>query len=285
MALSADALEALNQRRRAYDGKGALVALQPSLVAEPTLANGVPVEITVDSAAQTDITIFYAHGGGGSLGSIDSHRGLVGLLGMAARARTISVGYRLAPEHVFPAGLEDVYTAYRWLIESGTAVVKLVVAGDSAGCTFILSTLMQARADGLPMPAAAVLLSPMVDQTAEAETMDLKAGEDRLVTREGRKASSAMFIGNTDRRDPRLSPLFGDFMGLPPLYIQVGTAECLLDDALFLARNAMLANVEVHLEGWPNMQHVWHLETQTVPEAAVAIEAAGLFIRDRLSRS
>lgn len=272
------------RRRAAYDKKGEQVELKPSLSFEQGTANGVPIEIVTDAEVENDRTILYAHGGGGSLGSIASHRGLVGLLGTAAGARTISIGYRLAPEHVFPAGLEDVYAAYRWLVDSGADLDRVVLAGDSAGCTFVLSALMQARADGLPMPAACVLFSPMVDQTAEAESMDLKAGEDVLVTRAGRAASSAMFIGDTDRRDPRLSPLFGDFAGLPPLYIQVGTSEALLDDSVFLARNAMLANVEVQLEGWPHMQHVWHLEADTLSQARDAISAAGRYIAERLSR-
>jgi acetyl esterase/lipase len=278
LAERSGAARTLDELRAAYDAKGALVPIPDEMRFESRTEAGVPLEFGTGHAVEPGRSILYVHGGGGVVGSFESHRGMVARLGVGARANTIAVGYRLAPEHVFPAGLEDVIAAYRWAIGSGIAPSHLAVAADSVGASLVLAMLMQARDQGLPMPAACVLFSPMVDQTGTAASMEDKAAEDMVVTRDGRKASSGLYIGTADRADPRLSPLFGDFRDLPPLLVQVGTAEALLDDSVSLARRAMLANVDVRLEGWPRMQHVWHQFASLLDEGSEALDSAARFL-------
>jgi acetyl esterase/lipase len=275
----------LEQLRAGYDAKGQLCPIPSAIQFERRRVAGVELEFGIDPEIDSDRTILFAHGGGGVVGSLESHRGMLARLGRAARANTIAVGYRLAPEHQFPAALEDVLAAYRWLVGTNLEPQDIAVAADSVGASLVLAALMQARDEGLAMPAACALFSPMVDQTGDTASMDEKAGEDLVVTRQGRLASSNLYIGKTDRGEPRLSPLFGNFAGLPPLLIQVGTAEALLDDAVSLARRAMLANVEVRLEGWSRQQHVWHMYASVLDEAGDALDAAGAFIATCLSVS
>jgi acetyl esterase/lipase len=273
----------LEEVRAVYDAKGQLCPVPAALHFERRRIAGVELEFGIDPDIDCDRTILFAHGGGGVVGSFESHRGMLARLGQSAHANTIAVGYRLAPEHKFPAALDDVLAAYRWLVGTGAAPEDIAVAADSAGASLVLAALMQARDEGMAMPAACALFSPMVDQTGSAASMVEKAGEDLVVTRQGRLASSSHYIGDTARWEPRLSPLFGNLAGLPPLLIQVGTAEALLDDAVSLSRRAMLANVEVRLEGWSRMQHVWHMYASVLDEAGDALDAAGAFIAARLS--
>lgn len=224
-------------------------------------------------------TVFYCHGGGYYFCSPASHRPLV--FGLAARsgARTFSLDYRLAPEHPFPAALDDALAAYRALLAEGTPPDSIVVAGDSAGGGLALATLVALRDAGDPLPAAGVLFSPWTDLAATGSTIETNDGLDPMFCGAAIGRAARFYVGETDPTHPYLSPLYADLSGLPPLLIQASSTEVLLDDARRVAERARAADVEVELEIWPKMPHVWHLWTPFVPEARQALERAAQFVR------
>ncbi len=236
-------------------------------------------------AANPARVILYLHGGGYVMGSINTHRELGQRLSRAAAARVLLIDYRLAPEHPHPAAVEDATRAYRWLLSRGVSPSRLVVAGDSAGGGLTVATLLAARDSGLPLPAAGVCLSPWVDLEGVGESMTTKAAADPLVQRDGLRRMGALYLNGQDPRTPLASPLYADLSGLPPLLIQVGTAEALLDDSTRLAERAREAGVEVDLEPWDDMIHVWQAFAAVLPEGQQAIERIGQFIRERTAGS
>lgn len=224
-------------------------------------------------------TMLYCHGGGYYFCSPASHRPLVFCLAARSGARTFSLDYRLAPEHPFPAALEDALAAYRALLADGTPAESIVIAGDSAGGGLALATLVALRDAGDPLPAAGVLFSPWTDLAATGATIESNDGLDPMFCGAAIGRAARFYIGDADPTDPYLSPLYADFTGLPPLLIQVGSTEVLLDDARRVADGARAAGVKVEFEVWPAMPHVWHLWTPYVPEAKAALERAAQFIR------
>ncbi|HTH75934.1 MAG TPA: alpha/beta hydrolase [Trinickia sp.] len=224
-------------------------------------------------------TLFYCHGGGYYFCSPSSHRPLV--FGLAARcgARTFSLDYRLAPEHPFPAALDDALAAYRRLLADGTAPDSIVVAGDSAGGGLALATLVALRDAGDPLPAAGVLFSPWTDLAATGGTIVSNDGLDPMFCGAAIARAAKFYVADADPTHPYLSPLYADFAGLPPLLIQASSTEVLLDDARRVAERARACGVSVQFEIWPKMPHVWHLWTPFVPEAAKALERAAQFVR------
>ena len=244
------------------------------------MAETVPVEWIIPPGAASDPVILYLHGGGWTLGWYNSHRWLVAQICKAAHSRALAVDYRLAPEHPFPAALEDCQTAYRWLLKHGTSPQNIVIAGDSAGGNLTLTTLMALRDAGDPLPAAAVCISPMTDLEGSGESF--RTRKDPMVTAEFALAMARCYAGDQNPRLPLLSPHYGDLCGLPPLLIQVGAAEILLSDATRLAEKARSVGVEVTLAIWPNMWHVWHIFTPYLPEAQQAVNAMGAFIQEHL---
>lgn len=223
--------------------------------------------------------ILYLHGGAYSVGSCASHRGIVAHIAKASRARVLLPEYRLAPEHPFPAALDDAVAAYRALLDDGVQPGSMVVAGDSAGGGLTLSTLVTLRDQGNPLPAAAVLLSPWTDLAATGETLQSCAAKDPWLRSDRVASTAAQYCGNVDATDPRVSPLYADLHGLPPLLIQVGDHEILLSDSTRLARRAREAGVDVTLEVWEGMWHVWHILVRLVPESQQAIDRIGRFVR------
>jgi acetyl esterase/lipase len=191
------------------------------------------------------------------------------------------VDYRLAPEHPFPAALEDCLAAYRWLLGTGISPLDIVIAGDSAGGNLTLTTLLSLRDAGDPLPAAAVCIAPMTDLEGTGESFRTK--DDPALTAEFALKVARHYAGDHDLRLPLLSPYHGDLRGLPPLLIQVGGDEILLSDATRLADDARAAGVEVHLAVWPKMWHVWHVFAPSLPEARRAIDDIGAFIRSATS--
>jgi len=212
-------------------------------------------------------------------GSIATHRALVARLSRAAQSRVLAIDYRLAPEHPFPAAGEDAIEAYQWLVDRGTNPARIIVAGDSAGGGLAVSTLVAIRDAGLPLPAAGVLLSPMVDLEATGESMTSKAAEDPMVKKALIGPIVRLYLNDQDPRTPLASPLYADLAGLPPLLIQVGTAEVLLDDSTRLAERATKAGVKVKLDQWQNMIHVWQLFASILDEGQQAIDRIGEFVR------
>jgi len=242
-------------------------------------AGGVPAEWITTPRVVAERVICYLHGGGYVLGSINTHREMVARLSRAASARVLILDYRLAPENPFPAAVDDSTAAYRWLLSVGVDPARLVIAGDSAGGGLTVATIVALRDAGESLPRAGICLSPWVDLECLGESMITKAKIDPLVTRDDVLMLAKSYLGDTDPRMPLASPLYADLTGLPPLLIQVGTAEVLFDDATRLADHARAAGVDVTLEPWDDMIHVWHLFAAILPEGQQAIDKIGEFIR------
>jgi epsilon-lactone hydrolase len=254
---------------------------QPDVKHEAVNAGGVAAEWITAPGAAADRVVFYLHGGGYVLGSINTHRDLIGRISRAAQARVLALNYRLGPEHPFPAAVDDAVAGYRYLIESKCNPARVVVAGDSAGGGLTVAALVAIRDAGLPAPAAGVCMSPWVDLEAKGDSMTTRSQADPVVQREGLIGMAQAYLAGKDPRTPLASPLHADLKGLPPLLIQVGDAETLLDDSTRLAERARAAGVQVKLEVWPEMIHVWQLFASFLPEGQQAVEAIGQFIRDR----
>lgn len=267
--------------RRGLEELVALSPLPDGTTREPVEAGGVPCEWITGHGASGPGTILYLHGGGYTIGSINSHRALVSRLSSATGLRGLAVDYRLAPEHPFPAAIDDATAAYRWLLGQGTSPDRVVIAGDSAGGGLTVATLLALRAAGIPMPAAGVCISPWVDLEGAGDSMTTCAALDPMVQRDGLLRMAAAYLGDTHPRTPLASPIHADLRDLPPLLIHVGTRETLLDDATRLAAAAHAAGVDVELETWPEMIHVWHAFSPLLPEADQAVARIGEWVRPR----
>nr|7AT2_A Chain A, EstD11 S144A [uncultured bacterium]7AT2_B Chain B, EstD11 S144A [uncultured bacterium]7ATD_A Chain A, EstD11 S144A [uncultured bacterium]7ATD_B Chain B, EstD11 S144A [uncultured bacterium] len=242
-------------------------------------AGGVPGAWVRVPESDPDRVVLYLHGGGYVIGSIRTHRDLAQRIARAARCRVLLIDYRLAPEHPHPAAVEDSTRAYRWLLETGSDPKRMAIAGDAAGGGLTVATLVALRDAGVPLPAAAVCLSPWVDLEGIGESMTTKAAVDPMVQREPLLRMASMYLAGQDPRTPLAAPLYADLRGLPPLLIQVGTAETLLDDSVRLAERARAAGVQVTLEPWEDMIHVWQAFAAMLPEGQQAIERIGEFLR------
>ncbi|MFF3888940.1 alpha/beta hydrolase [Streptomyces sp. NPDC001914] len=248
-----------------------------------TVLGGRPALELEPAGASGRGRLLYLHGGGYVVGSPDTHAGLVGELARRAGLRATSVDYRLAPEHPFPAALDDGLAAYRELLASGTDPRDLVMAGDSAGGGLSLATLLAAREAGLPLPAAVVFFSPWVDLTLAGDSIRSKEGADPIFTAAAVRACADLYVGSGDRAQPLASPLFADLTGLPPLLVQVGANEVLLDDAVRLAGRAGADGVEVTLEVGPGLPHVFQHHYGRLDEADAALDRAARFLTTHLS--
>jgi acetyl esterase/lipase len=246
---------------------------------EPVSAGGVKAEWITAANAAADRAILYLHGGGYIMGSINTHRELIARLSKAAQARILALDYRLAPEHPFPAPVEDATAAYRWMLAQGLKPSRIAVAGDSAGGGLTVAALVAFRDAGLPMPAAGIPISPWVDLEAIGESMKTRSSQDPIVKPEMIREIARVYLAGQNPRSPLAAPLYADLHGLPPLLIHVGDAEALLDDSKRLAERAKAAGVDVTLEVWPEMPHVWHLFAHFLPEGQQAIDRAGEFVR------
>ena len=253
----------------------------PDVRCERVSAGGVPAEWVAAPGAAEDRAILYLHGGGYAIGSIDSHRAMAAGLSSAAGARVLLIGYRLAPEHPFPAAVEDSTAAYRWLLRQGVEPARVVVAGDSAGGGLTVATLIALRDAKERLPAGGICISPWVDMEASGESMTTKAAEDPMIQRDIIEWFAALYVKKDERRAPLASPIYADLSGLPPLYVLVGTAETLLDDSTRLAERARKAGVQVTLEPWDGMIHVWPAFAPMLDEGREAIERIGAFVRTR----
>ena len=273
----------LSERRKRLDALFERYALPADVRVEAADANGVAAEWSSTPDADETRVIMYLHGGGYVSGSLGSHRHLVAQAGREARARTLAVGFRLAPEHPFPAALEDALDGYRFLLSSGFEPRHIAIAGDSAGGGLTIASLVKLRDAGLPLPACAWCISPWVDLEGLGASMTTKAETDPLIQRPYLIELAAAYLQGADPRSPLASPMHADLEGLPPLLLQVGSAETLLDDAVRLAGVAGDANVMVKLEIWPDMIHVWHLFYQQLAPGRRALAAAGDFIRSMQS--
>ena len=240
---------------------------------------GIPGAWYRPAGVETKRTVLYFHGGGYVIGSLKTHASLMGQLALSARANVLGVEYRLAPEHPHPAAIEDARKAFDWLIASGCAIGDIAIAGDSAGGGLTLALLVQLLDDGVVLPKAGVCFSPWTDMACTGDSLVDRAALDPFVDLSGLEGMAQMFIGDGNAQDPLASPMYADLEGLPPLLIQVGTAEILLDDATRVAACAQVAGVDVTLEIWDDMFHVWQIFSEILDEAMEAMEKAGRFIQ------
>lgn len=247
----------------------------------PVEAGGVSAEWSVADGADQDKVILYVHGGGYVMGSAGSHRDMTGRLSQAAGARVLSLNYRLAPEHPFPAPVDDSVAAYRWLLGQGIQASNIAIAGDSAGGGLAFAALIAIRDAGEPVPAAGIGISPWVDMEGTGESMTTRAAVDPVVQKEGLLGMANLYLGGADPKNPLAAPLHANLAGLPPLLIQVGDAETLLDDATRITERARKADVDVTLKIWDEMPHVWHLFAPILPEGQRAIEEIGAFFKEQ----
>ncbi|MGH7916801.1 MAG: alpha/beta hydrolase, partial [Candidatus Binataceae bacterium] len=222
---------------------------------EQVEAGGVPAEWIVPPNAANDRVVLYLHGGGYVMGSINTHRAMIARIARAANARGLALTYRLAPEHPFPGALDDSVAGYKWLLAQGYKPGKIVIAGDSAGGGLALAALLAIRDGGTPQPAAGILISPWNDLDGSGDSVKTRAERDPSVDQPGLSRMAKMYAGGADPKNPLLSPLHADFHGLPPLLMQVGDAEVLLDDSTRVAERAKAAGVKVDLEVWDDMVH------------------------------
>ncbi len=250
--------------------------------AVPIAAGGVPAEWVSTPGADPDKVVLYLHGGGYVMGSPATHRKLAGDLSRVSGARILLLDYRLAPEFPLPAGVDDAVAAYRWLLEQGVDAGSIAVGGDSAGGGLTVATLIALRDAGLPQPAAAVCISPWVDLTGQGSSYKTRADRDPMVTDDDLRRFGEWYLDGSDALAPLASPARADLTGLPPLLIHVGDEEVLLDDARLLAERAGADGVEVTLEVWPEMFHVWHVFAGRVPESTAAVEQIGTFLTEQL---
>jgi acetyl esterase/lipase len=264
------------------DALGSQVPIDPAIRLEPVVANGVAAEWATAPGIDPARVLLYIHGGGYSYGSILSHRSLASTAGRAAGCRVLTLDYRRAPEHPFPAAVEDVIGAYRFLLDQGLDPKRIAIGGDSAGGGLVMALLIAACDESLPLPACAWCISPWVDLACTGATMLTKAAADPLIQRPFLLEIAAAYLAGSDARAPLASPLYADLRGLPPLLIQVGSAETLLDDSVMLAGVAGAADVRVSLEIWPEMIHGWPLFHPHLAAGRRAIERAGAFIRAEL---
>lgn len=248
---------------------------------EPISAGGVSAEWIIPKQAASDCVIYYLHGGGYCFGSCNSHRPMVARLAAAAGIRVLHISYRLAPEHPFPAAVEDCLTAYQWLLSEGVLPQSIVIGGESAGGMFTLTTLLQAREYGLAMPAAAFYLSPHTDFTFQNKSIKQYEKQELFFSYKDLQQIAKLYVGDQNPYNPLISPIYADLRGLPPLLIHVAEPEILLDDALILAARARQAEVEVELKVWKDMFHAFQLFS-FLPESKKAMQEVVAFARQKL---
>lgn len=256
--------------------------IRPGALCEcrPVSGCGVPAAWAVPTEASDGRAILYLHGGGYAIGSLSSHRSLVEQIAVAAGCPALMIDYRLAPESRFPAAVEDAIAAYEWLLSQGVEAQNIIIAGDSAGGGLSVAAMLSLRDSGRPLPAAAVLLSPWVDIELSGGSVKGKAAEDPMLEAKGLSKWGRLYAGDSDPRDPLMSPIHARLDGLPPMMIQVGSCEILLDDSRRLALRAAEAGVTVELDIWDGMFHVWQAFSPFVPESKAAIQKIGAFCRD-----
>jgi monoterpene epsilon-lactone hydrolase len=273
----------VSEQRRLLRGFASAQPLPAGVTVTAAALGGVPTaEVTVDGVEPRHVVLYF-HGGVYVLGDAFQAADLASQVGRRTRARVISVDYRLAPEHPYPAAVDDALAAYQALLHDGTAPSGVAFVGESAGGGLAVATLVNARDHGLPLPAAALVMSPYADLTLAGATMETKREADPLFTPE---AFPARVADHTAGHDPALglvSPVFADLSGLPPLVIQAGSHEVLLDDAVRLARQAATADVEVTLDVTPRVPHVFQAYHAILDEAAAALDRAGRLLSAHLA--
>jgi monoterpene epsilon-lactone hydrolase len=269
-----------SERRQRLDEVGSVWPVADDVSLEAVNCDGVPGEWSLAPGSNPSRVLIFFHGGGYCSGSIQSHRRMVTEAGRAARMRTLAIGYRLAPEHPYPAAHEDAMTAWRFVRQQGVPADRIVVGGDSAGGNLAITLINRLCATAEPLPACTWLISPWTDLTMSGATLDTKDAVDPIIHKGYLgELADAYVPTSVDRKDPLISPLFADLRGFPPTLIQVGSAETLLSDATRFAAAAGSSDVDVTLEIWPHMIHAWPLWNAKLEDGRRALMKAGEFIR------
>ena len=268
----------IDEQRAVLESAADMFPASTDVLINQVVASGVAADWIAVEASEADRVVLYFHGGAYVAGSRYTHRGLAGRIAHAAKARILLPDYRLAPEHPFPAAVEDAVSCWRWLLDNDYAPKRMAIAGDSSGGGLALATLLALKASDEPLPACAVALSPWTDLEGTGPTAVPGAVDDPMLTPEGLR-SSGLHYAAPDLRHPFAAPLHGDLAGLPPLLLQVGTREILLSDSTRFAEKARAAGVDVTLEMEEGLIHVWQMFPE-VPEAKSAVQRIGAFIAD-----
>lgn len=271
------------ERRRIDDENADDFPLPADITVEPISTDELKGEWVKTPGANGDAALLYLHGGAYIFCSPRSHRHLVAAIGRAANIPVLSLDYRLAPENPFPAAVEDSVAAFRFLMEQGIAPNRIVIAGDSAGGGLTIATMLSLRDQDLPLPTAGACLSPWADLTMTATSYT--TNEEAMATRDRLIGYAQFYLNETDTRHPLASPIFADLNGLPPLLIQVGDAEPFYDDSINLEATAKACGVEVELEVWEEMIHVWHYFHPMLSEGRHAIARIGEFVQSKINAS
>lgn len=277
-ARAAEVRTTIDEGRLSYERIMASLPMDDDIQTERVGAGGVPAEWIVAPEAQNGRVMLYLHGGGYTSGSMRTHRVMLSHISRAAQARVLGLDYRLAPECPFPAPVEDSIAAYRWLLSNGAKPEQIVIGGDSAGGGLMVAALVSLRYLGEPMPAAGVGISSWTDMEATGQSFIDNAEVDPSVNRDRILNIANVYMAGKDLKAPLASPIHADLTGLPPLLLQVGSIETLLDDTHELAKRARAAGVEVEVDVWDDMPHVWHHFAPILPEARQAIQRIGEFM-------
>jgi epsilon-lactone hydrolase len=271
------------ERRKRLDDVGSVWPVADDVKLTSVDVSGVPGEWSIVPGSDPSRVLMFFHGGGYCSGSIVSHRRLLTEAGRAAGVRTLAIAYRLAPDHPFPAAYNDALAAWRFLREQNVPAAHIALGGDSAGAGLTVALISRLRDAREELPACAWLISPWTDLTMSGSTLVAKEAVDPLIHKQYlTELADAYLPAGMNRKDPRVSPLYADLQGFPPLLIQVGSAETLLDDATRLAAVAGAADVRVTLEIWPHMIHAWPLWNAHLAAGRRALASAGVFIRKNL---
>ena len=254
----------------------ASLRLPADIARAAVFADGVPCEWIIPPNSLKEKVLLYLHGGGFVYGLTPPHLEMLAYLARKLGFRTLAVDYRLAPDHPYPAPLDDCLTAYRWLLKQGISARNIVLAGDSAGGNLAITMLMKLRDDGDPLPAAAACLSPVADLTDKPSPIN--GFKDPLLPPRATRTYSRSYVARNDPRNPLISPVFGDWHGLPALLVHVGEAEILREDALCIQKLAEAAGVDVHLEIYPRMWHVWQIYLR-LPQAVRSLDEIARFLK------
>jgi len=269
------------QSRARYEKMAVVLGGAPDAKCEKVDAGGVPAEWVAAPGIDAGRAVLYLHGGGYVIGSLNTHRRLAYDISAASGARVLVIDYRLAPEHPFPAAVDDAAAAWRWMLAQGLDPKRIAIAGDSAGGGLTIATLVNLRDQKLGLPGCAVAISPWVDLEGAGASIAGRAAQDPMVQKDGLLWMAGMYLAGKDAKAPLAAPLHADLRGLPPILVQVGTAETLLDDSTRIAEKLHTAGVDVKLSIWPNMVHVFPFFAPILSEGRDGCVEIGTFIRSR----
>ncbi|MFX0080698.1 MAG: alpha/beta hydrolase [Candidatus Hodarchaeota archaeon] len=279
------AKQRVEETRTRFEQLGVLFQIPKDVKIEEVDINGVPaVWISTPEAAE-ECVVLYFHGGGYVLGSINTHKEFGSRLSRTSNSRVLLIDYRRAPENPYPAALEDAVAVYKWLIDNeGIEPQNIIIGGESAGGGLTLATLLKLRDTGIALPAAALVLSAWADLDMTGDTIRSKAKLDPLANTSDLFFLASLYIGDDDPKNPYISPMYADLKGLPPMLIQVGEAEILLSDSTRIAEKAKAAGVDVILDIWDGMIHMFQMFGSWAPEGQKATEKIGKFIQKYLRK-